>query len=72
MRIFIKAKIKAKKEGIEKIDKNHFIVFVREVPEKGKANRAILKSLANYFNIPTSRILIISGNKSSNKIIDIN
>jgi uncharacterized protein len=71
MKINIKAKPKSKKEYIKKIDNLHFEVAVHEVPEKDKANRAIIKSLAKYFNRPVSQIFLVSGEKSKHKVIDI-
>ncbi len=70
MKIFITCKPKSKKEFIKKIDETHFIVAVQEPAEKGKANRAIIKAVADYFKIAPSNIQIISGKTSSKKIID--
>lgn len=71
MKIFVKAKPGAKKESVEKISENTFLVSVKERPEKGRANYAILKAVAAYFKIPVSRIIIVSGASSRNKIIKI-
>ena len=48
MKIFVKAKLNAKEERVERIDENNFIVAVKEPPVDGKANQAILKALAEY------------------------
>jgi len=71
MKIFVKVKPKAKEEKVEKIDDINFKVFVKQLPEKGRANRAVIKALANYFNISQSNIQIISGSNSRLKIIEI-
>jgi uncharacterized protein len=71
MEIFVQAKPNAKKPGIQKINKNHFIVLVKEPPIKGMANRAIIKALADYFEKPQSGIRIISGFTSCRKTIEI-
>lgn len=71
MKVFVESKPKAKNEKIEKIDESHFTVFVKEPPEKGRANKAILRVLADYFNVSVSRLEIISGASSKNKIIKI-
>ncbi|PJA37619.1 hypothetical protein CO181_02780, partial [candidate division WWE3 bacterium CG_4_9_14_3_um_filter_43_9] len=49
MKIFVKAKPRAKNEKIEKIGEDCFKVSVKEPPEEGKANQAIVKALAEYF-----------------------
>ncbi len=72
MKIFIKVKTKAKEKKIEKIDENHFIVKVKELPEKGKANQEVIKIIAQYFKVSLSQVAIISGLKSKNKTIYVN
>lgn len=71
MRINIKAKPGAREEKIEKIDDLNYIVSVKELPIKGKANDAIRNALAVYFKTGSSKVKIISGYSSRNKIIEI-
>ena len=71
MKIFVKVKPRAREERVQKIDGINFEVWVRELPEKGKANRAVIKSLADYFKVSQSNIKIISGSVSRLKIIEI-
>ncbi|MBI4225239.1 MAG: DUF167 domain-containing protein [Candidatus Sungbacteria bacterium] len=71
MRIFVAAKPGAKEERVEKIDETHFTVAVKEPPVQGKANRAIIKALAAYFNVPAWRVSIVSGHTSRQKVIEI-
>lgn len=71
MKIFVKVKPEAKQEKVEEIDDTNFKVWVKEPPEKGRANRAVLKVLADYLNTSQSNVRIISGNTSRNKVIEI-
>lgn len=71
MKINVKAKPSAREEKVEKIDDNNFVVSVTEPPEKGKANDAIRNALAVYFKIGSSRVKIVSGYSSRNKVIEI-
>ena len=71
MKINVKAKPNSKQEKVEKVDEQNYIVFVKEPPEKGKANNAIKNVLAVYFKTGSSNIKIISGYTSRNKIIEI-
>ncbi len=71
MRIFVKVKPNAKVEKIEKIDETHFSISVKAPPVKGKANEAVVELIANYFNVRRSRVRIISGFSSKNKVIEI-
>ena len=71
MKISVKAKPNAKEENVEKIDDLNYIVSVKEPPVKGKANEAIRNALAIYFKTASSRIRIVSGYNSRNKIVEI-
>lgn len=71
MKIFVRAKPSAKEEKIEKIDEINFIVEVKEPPKKGKANRAIAKALATHFNVAPSRVNLISGFSSRQKVFEV-
>lgn len=71
MKIFVKVKPKAKEEKVEKIDDVNFRVQVRQLPEKGRANRAVIRALADYFNVDRSKIQIVSGSTSKVKVIEI-
>ena len=72
MRLFIKVKTKSKKPGVEKLDESNFVVRVKEAPIEGKANEAVIKALAENFNVAGWRIKILSGSTSSNKVVEIN
>lgn len=71
MKIFVKVKPKAKEEIVEKIDDANFKVSVKEPPVQGRANRAVVKALADYFNASQSNVRIISGFTSKLKTIEI-
>ncbi|MBI1871547.1 MAG: DUF167 domain-containing protein [Chlamydiae bacterium] len=71
LKIFVKAKLKAKEECVKKIDETHFEVFVKEPPIEGRANRAIIETLAEFLNLPKSSLQIISGLTSKQKMIQI-
>jgi hypothetical protein len=71
MKIFIRVKTKARKEGVEKLDGDEYLVLVKEAPEKGKANKRLIELLADYFNISKSAVEITSGETSKRKIVEI-
>ena len=71
MEIKVKVIAGSKNEEIKKIDSNNFIIKVKERPIKGRANKAIIKSLSKYFDLTLSEVDIISGINSKNKIIKI-
>lgn len=71
MKIFVRVKTKARTEEIKKIDETHFLVSVKEQPIENKANLAVIKALAEYFNIPKSKVTLQSGQKSKQKTLSI-
>jgi uncharacterized protein (TIGR00251 family) len=50
------------------VEAEPLIVRVKEPPTKGKANKAVVKLLSEYFN---ARVRIVSGAKSRRKIVEI-
>jgi len=50
------------------IEAEPLIVRVKEPPTKGKANKAVVKLLSEYFN---ANVRIVSGTKSRRKIVEI-
>ena len=71
MKIFVLIKPGAKVKKVEKTDESHFKVWVRESPVDGKANAALVKILAEYFNIAPSRVKITFGHSSKKKMVEI-
>lgn len=69
--IFVKVKTKAKNKRITKINDDHYMISVNAVPEKGKANKEMIKALSKYFDMASSKIKIISGETSKNKILEL-
>ncbi len=71
IKVYVKVKTKAKKEFIKKVGDNNFIVAVVEPPQDGKANKAVVKILAKYYQVSPSKISIVSGLKNKQKILEI-
>jgi len=71
MKIEVRVITRSKKAGIRKKN-DKYIVRVKAVPHKGKANKELMQLLSAYFNLPKSMIKIIKGFKQNNKIVRIN
>ena len=71
MKIFVTAKPKSKKTFIKLISATEYIVSVHEPAQQGKANKAIIKSLATYFHLKESEVLLISGETIKKKVFVI-
>lgn len=61
----------AKKERIEKDLLGTLHVYVNQPPLEGKANKATIEALADYFKTSKSNISLISGAKSKHKLFEI-
>lgn len=70
MKVIIRVKPNSHQEKIEKTE-NGYLIFVKEPPVDNRANQAVIKVLANYFKTPKSRISILSGLKSKQKVIEM-
>lgn len=48
-----------------------FVVKVREAAKEGKANNAVIQLLADYFEVSPGSVVILSGHRGRNKVIEI-
>ncbi|MDP3790957.1 MAG: DUF167 domain-containing protein [Candidatus Omnitrophota bacterium] len=71
MKISVRVKPNAKKDKVEKISEDEYVVFVKAKPRDGKANYAVREALADHFDIARSRVVLITGEKSKKKIFSI-
>ena len=72
MKIIVKAKPGARENKVEKVDEANYIVHIKEPPIDGRANAALIKLLAEYFDISPSLIEIVSGYMARVKVVEIN
>ena len=70
MDIKVKVILGSKEKSIEKKE-DKYIVRVTLAPDKGKANKELIKILSAYFNTPKSMIRITKGFKVRNKVVRI-
>jgi hypothetical protein len=66
----IKVVTNASRQEVKR-EKDYLKVYICSSPEKGKANKELMKILSNYLNVKKSSLSIIKGEKSKNKIIEI-
>lgn len=71
MKIFVTAKPNAKENSVEKLDETHFKVKVKCAPQDGKANQAVIETLADYLDISKSCLTLLKGQTSKNKILEL-
>ncbi len=82
MKIQVKVKPNSKKATVERVSQptldlglkkeiDVYKVSVKEPPVDGKANKAVLKALAEYFEVSQSQVGLVSGSTSKNKIFEI-
>lgn len=71
MKISVKVKARARQEKVEKVSQAQYKVWVKAAAEKGKANEAVIEAMAGHLDKPKSRFRIISGQTSSQKIVEV-
>lgn len=72
MRYLVKIKPRSSKNEIKIIDAGNLVVYTTKSPLHNEANIALIEQLSQKFKISKSKIKIISGLKSRNKIVEIN
>jgi uncharacterized protein YggU (UPF0235/DUF167 family) len=71
MKIFVSVKARSKIERVQQQDQHHYTVCVKEPPVDNKANEAVVAALAEHFAISKSRIRLVSGHTSRQKIFEV-
>lgn len=70
MKFIVKVKADAKVDEVNR-EGNTLLIKIKAPAREGKANKALVKLLADYFHVPQSGINIKSGLGSKNKVIEI-
>ena len=70
--MYLKVKVhpNSKRDEVLKKSEDSLEIFVRAKPIDGKANDAVLELISNYLNIPRSKVRLIRGANSRNKLLE--
>ncbi len=71
MKISVIVHPNAKRERIEKDLLDTLHVYVNQPPLEGKANKATISALAEYYKTTPTNITLISGGKTKYKLFEI-
>lgn len=71
MRIYIKVIPRSSQNKIEKISEGEYRVRLTAPPVDGKANEALIKLLAEHFDVAKSAIAIVGGKSTPRKMVDV-
>ncbi len=71
MRITVHVTPNAAKACVTKVGELSFEVKVDERAQEGKANKRLLEILSEHFNVSKSKIRIVRGSRSREKIVEI-
>lgn len=71
MNISVIAHPNSKKPRVETDLLGTLHVYVSAPPLEGKANKAVVKAIADHFNVKRSQVQLVSGAKSKQKVIEI-
>ncbi len=71
MIIKIRVKANSKVESVKKTNEREYCLRVKAQPHEGKANKAVIKLLSEFFDIPKSMVIILKGDTNKNKIIEL-
>jgi uncharacterized protein (TIGR00251 family) len=71
VKITIRVKPGSREDRVEKAGERDFLVKVKAPAREGKANEAVIRTLAVYFDVPPSRVAIVTGAGARQKIVEI-
>lgn len=67
----IRVKPGSSREGVEAAESGELIVRVRAKPVDGQANEAVIRVLAEYWDVAKSKVVIRSGHSSKHKLVEL-
>lgn len=71
MKLFVTVKPGAKTNTINQIDATHFEIRTKSPARDNKANSAAIEMLAEFFNVPKSKLALVRGAKSKQKVFEV-
>lgn len=71
MIIRVKVQARSSQEKVEEMGVEEYKVWVQSAPADNQANKDVIDLLADFFNTSASNIRIVSGHKTSHKIIEV-
>ncbi len=71
MRIGVRVTANSRQAQVLKTGADRYSVKVNAPADKGRANARLVEIMSDYFEVPKSRIRIISGLKSREKSVDV-
>jgi uncharacterized protein (TIGR00251 family) len=71
MKINVRVTPNARVPTVAKASEGSYNVKVNAPAREGKANERLIEMLAEHFNAPKSRVRILKGHNSRNKVIEI-
>lgn len=71
MILSVRVTANASRDHVDQVDLSSFKVYVTCVAEDGNANRAVIKLLSKFLQVPKSSMVLLRGVKSRDKIFQI-
>jgi len=71
MRFSVRVHAGSSREELIKNSDTGFAAYLTKRPQKGQANKALIKLLSKEFNVAKSRVRIVRGEKSRLKTVEI-
>jgi uncharacterized protein (TIGR00251 family) len=71
VRISIRVSPNSKEARIFSIGEVEYEIKFDEKPEGGRANKKLIEILSEHFKVPKSKIYIVKGTRSKDKIVEI-
>jgi hypothetical protein len=70
MRFFIRVKTASGEQTIEEFGDHRYLIHLKSRPENNEANIELLKFFSKHIGVPSTKLKIISGASSRDKVIE--
>jgi uncharacterized protein (TIGR00251 family) len=63
--------VRFRSDGQLQVSGNEIAISINTEPERGKANRELVKKMAAHFGVSEDRVRIVSGMRSRKKVVEV-
>jgi uncharacterized protein (TIGR00251 family) len=71
MIINVRVKTNASENRIENFGDRRYLVYLQSAPENNEANIELIKLMAKFLGVPSTKVKIVSGLTSRDKVLEI-
>lgn len=71
MKVSVQVKPNSRREGVEVMTDESYLIRVNAPPVDGKANERVIELLSQTLKIPKSSVVLLKGSKGKKKVFEV-